>query len=169
MADETEVIQGEIVFGQTVEQQAERFNVEPDVMSQVVKAMMTQEPAIVVEERRFEIDSDARALFHELYAAEVKRLETCPWLVPFVKGKKKLFKVCGVALDSIEHALVHHRLHLLFAGDSRTQRSANLDIQTLLFPERSTGVTAALPASERRAMLETDSHLRKRLEARRRE
>ena len=169
MADEPAPVEGEIVFGETVEKQAERFNVEADTMSKVISQMMRSEPAVVVEERRFEIDSDARALFHELYTKEVQRLETCPWLVPYIKGKKKLYKVCGLALESIEQALAHHRVHLLFSGDARTQRSTNLDIQTMPYPERSTGVTAALPAGERRRMLEEDSHLRKRLEARRRE
>lgn len=114
------------------------------------------EPALIVERIRAEVE--AKEIFEELFEKEVARIRTCPVRVKRESG----WELCGLPLESIQQALVHHSIHLLHCPDYRTQRATLNDIRELLYPTEIRGVRAALPAEER-AALTRDPRIVKRL------
>lgn len=114
-------------------------------------------PALVIESYRAE--NELKDVFRQLYEAEVLRLQHCPARVKGVTG----WQQCGVPLDNIQQALVHHSMHLLWeSNDDKVKRAVANDISEKLFPTDIKGVRAALTADERRAAL-SDPRIRDRL------
>ena len=149
---------------QFLEQQAQKFGLPVDQVQEMVAEVLREGgPALVVEQRQFGVDEEAREHFRKLYQEEIRKRRTCNrWIVePGTQGKK-VKRPCGSTFESIEQALVHHSIHLLYEADYRTQRAIWNDIKDLLHPMTEKSLRAALSVDERRRMMQ-DHRLRARL------
>ncbi len=137
---------------------AEAKGVPYDRAIEIANEVVTgQPPAVRVEAYRAE--NELREVFLQLYSEEISRMKFCPVKVKQPGGS---WSTCGASIDTIQQALVHHSMHLLYSSDYRTQRQIMNDISEKLFPTEIRGVSAVLGPEERAGMLR-DPRLRDRL------
>lgn len=162
-----------------LEGEAQRFGVDRQKVEDVAAVVVEEAgPAMVVEEREWSMEGDVKEYFRELYEREIAKRQVCTWQIteewekqrthedgsPMGKPQQaSVYRRCNAKLESIQQALVHHSLHLMFdSSDPRTQRAMWNDIKETLFPTREKSVRAALSVEERRRMM-GDPRLRERI------
>ena len=116
-----------------------------EIANEVVQA---QGPAVRVE--AFRAENEIRDELLRLYAEEVRRMQRCPVKIKKENGK---FEQCGRRIRTIQQALAHHTMHLMYSADYRVQRQVVNDISEKLFPTEIRGVSAVLGPEERSAAL----------------
>ena len=120
------------------------------------KAIHDSITPVVIEERQLGVSSEARDDFARLYDTEIKRLGYCPLdkIQHFSKAVKDNGpRQCRVKLESFQHFLVHHQIHLMLTADSRVQKQTNAQALELVYPTSEKTMRAALGPEERKRML----------------
>lgn len=151
-----------------LQRQAREFGIPVDKIEEIAAQVIREgAPTLVVEAREFGVDAEAREHFRQIYDLEIAKRKKCNRWVhePDAKTGKKEKRPCGAEFTTIQQALVHHSIHLLFESDYRTQRSHWNDVREILYPTQERGLRAALTPEERTKMLR-DPEMRRRLLAR---
>jgi len=159
-----------------LEQEAKRFGASTQQVKDIASTVATDGP-VFVEQRTWEVDSDVKEHFRQLYEKEILKRRVCREQIqeeveeyrkdklgsPIGKPQKiSVWRRCGAVYESFQQALVHQSLHFMFdSKDPRTQRATWNDILELNFPRREKGIRAALSTADRRRMM--DPLLRDRL------
>ena len=137
--------------------QAERFDVSLKRVDEIAQTVAQEQgAAVVLEKREISVDAEVKDYFREIYQKEVEKRSTCPYIVKTSHmgktGKESsTWEACGDKLESIQQALVHQSLHIMYdSNDPRTQRAMLNDIRELLYPVQEKSIRAALGPDERK-------------------
>lgn len=140
-----------------VEAQAKKFDVPEKRVAEIAQTVMRDEgPPMTLEKREISVEGEVKEIFRDEYHKEIVRRATCPYIVRSsytgVSGKESsTWEKCGEKLESIQQALVHQSLHIMYdSGDPRTQRAMLNDIRELLYPVVEKSFRAILGPDERR-------------------
>lgn len=111
---------------------------------------------VEVEKREISVEGEVKDYFRDIYQKEIEKRSTCPYIVKTAHmgktGKESsTWEACGDKLETIQQALVHQSLHIMFdSNDPRTQRAMLNDIRELLYPVQEKSIRAALGPDERK-------------------
>ncbi len=137
--------------------QAERFDVPIKRVDEIAQTVAAEHgAAVTLEKREISVDAEVKDYFREIYQKEIEKRATCPYIVKTTHmgktGKESsTWEACGDRLESIQQALVHQSLHIMFdSNDPRTQRAMLNDIRELLYPVQEKSIRAVMGADERK-------------------